>query len=501
MADERHPSLVDRIYFPDSDDAQLPPRAGIQGGKEVAAYDELLEHADAVNPHPNMPPGNHPDLAAHDALGLVTDAELTAHAEAVDPHPNMPAGNHPDLATHDTLGLATQGELDAHEQSADPHTVYALETSLTSHAGAADPHTGYQRESEKGVANGYAALDASGFVPDAQIPSTIARDSELPDLAGHVAAGDPHPAYALDSDLTSHAGAADPHTGYVREADANWVALTDAGETSLHSHAGGGAHPDLATHDTLGLATDAELASHVGAADPHTVYQKESEKGAASGYASLDSGSKVPIAEIPTGTSASTVALGDAAAALDAAHVAAGDPHTVYQKESEKGAASGYASLDSGTKVPIAQIPTGTSGSTVALGDAAAALDASHVAAGDPHPAYLLESVPISRGGTLHDVAGVAVVNLIVWRAPFACTVTNVRGYRVGGTGATINARKNGASNHLASALSLTSADSWMDGGSVQNTAYAVGDKMEIMVVSVTGTVTQVAIQVDLVRA
>lgn len=34
-----------------------------------------------------------------------------------------------------------------------------------------------------------------------------------------------------------------------------------------------------------------------------------------------------------------------------------------------KGAASGYASLDSGTKVPIAQIPTGATGTTVSLGN------------------------------------------------------------------------------------------------------------------------------------
>lgn len=107
----------------------------------------------------------------------------------------------------------------------------------------------------------------------------------------------------------------------------------------------------------------------------------------------------------------------------------------------------------------------------------------------------------ISRGGTIFNPDGIsAAVNIIVWRAPFACTVTNVRGYRVGGTGATINARRNGTSNHLASALSLTSADTWMDGGSVQNTAYAAGDKLEIMVVSATGSPTQVAVQVDFTR-
>ncbi len=47
-----------------------------------------------------------------------------------------------------------------------------------------------------------------------------------------------------------------------------------------HNHgagtAPGTAHPDLTTHDALGLATDAELATHAGAADPHTGYVLES---------------------------------------------------------------------------------------------------------------------------------------------------------------------------------------------------------------------------------
>ena len=46
------------------------------------------------------------------------------------------------------------------------HTVtgFATDTDLTNHAAAADPHTVYQKESEKGVANGYPALDAASFV-------------------------------------------------------------------------------------------------------------------------------------------------------------------------------------------------------------------------------------------------------------------------------------------------------------------------------------------------
>lgn len=105
------------------------------------------------------------------------------------------------------------------------------------------------------------------------------------------------------------------------------------------------------------------------------------------------------------------------------------------------------------------------------------------------------------RGGLVAAPAGItSAITLIVWYATFACTVLNVRGYRVGGTGATVNARINGASTHLASDLSVSSTDTWMDGGAVQNTAYAVGDKLEIMVVSVSGSPTQIAIQVDLRR-
>jgi len=107
-------------------------------------------------------------------------------------------------------------------------------------------------------------------------------------------------------------------------------------------------------------------------------------------------------------------------------------------------------------------------------------------------------SDPFSAGGVILSPAG--ALNVMVWRAPFACTVTNVRGHRVGGSAATINARKNQASNLLASALSLGTADAWADGGAVQNASFSAGDDLEIMLVTVTGA-TQIAIQVDFVRA
>lgn len=62
----------------------------------------------------------------------------------------------------------------------------------------------------------------------------------------------------------------------------------------------GGSHPDLATHDAMGLATDAEVTSALAA------YQAISEKGANNGYASLDAGGDVPASQL------GNVAIGDA---------------------------------------------------------------------------------------------------------------------------------------------------------------------------------------------
>jgi len=93
--------------------------------------------------------------------------------------------------------------------------------------------------------------------------------------------------------------------------------------------------------------TAGAVAAHAAAPDPHTVYAKDTD---------LTAGL---VGKENTGTAAAAIT----------AHEAAADPHTGYQKETEKAAANGYASLDATTKVPVAQVPTGTSGTTVALGN------------------------------------------------------------------------------------------------------------------------------------
>ncbi|WP_030585734.1 hypothetical protein [Streptomyces anulatus] len=93
--------------------------------------------------------------------------------------------------------------------------------------------------------------------------------------------------------------------------------------------------------------------------------------------------------------------------------------------------------------------------------------------------------------------APAGAVSYVIWRAPDACTVTAVRGYREGGTGATINATANGL-DLLAVDLSLSTADTWLSGPDVQNAALAAGDSLAIAVRSAAGDPAAVTIQIDI---
>ena len=97
-----------------------------------------------------------------------------------------------------------------------------------------------------------------------------------------------------------------------------------------HGTQTGDLHPDYETS----AEAQAKVDTHAAAADPHPVYETSAE-----------------------------------AAAKVTAHEGAADPHAGYQKESEKGAASGYAGLDAGSKVPVAQLGSGTPDGTKFLRD------------------------------------------------------------------------------------------------------------------------------------
>lgn len=163
------------------------------------------------------------------------------------------------------------------------------------------------------------------------------------------------------------------------------------------------------------------------------------------------------------------------------------DDHAQYLKEKTSGGL--------GSEIPIHTHTAGETG-TLDHGTALTGL------LDDDHPQYVAKATPFARGGTI--LAPTTTADVIVWRAPFSCTVVAVKGYRVGGsdTGTFINARLNGSSDHLASALELTSADTWIDGGSVQNTSYSTGDKLEVRITALGAPFpSQVSIQVDFTRA
>lgn len=192
------------------------------------------------------------------------------------------------------------------------------------------------------------------------------------------------------------------------------------------------------------------------------------------------------------------------------------------------GAPDGVASLDSSGLVPTAQLPdlsgaylpkpsTGSTGEFLrrtsgGIGEWADLTETPLTAPLEVGANFSVDAAGIitavglilpaaattfSRSGVFTSPTATTVV---VWRAPKACTVVAVRGYRVGGSGATINAAKNG-SDLMSTDLSLVTADSWLSDAGLQNEDFSVGDTLTLEIASVAGSPTAVTIQVDLQEA
>jgi hypothetical protein len=213
----------------------------------------------------------------------------------------------------------------------------------------------YEKVANKGVANGYAALDATTRLPAAQLPlpaveykGTWNATTNSPTLANGVGnMGDMYRVSTAGTQLGVTVGVGD-------------VVFYDG--TTWH---------------------------RLGAASA-TTYQVRSEKGAANGYASLDATTRLPDAQLPLsvvqykGTVSGTARVVDPNPVVgdmyrvDTAGVINGVPvgvndvvmydgtdwnklgaadATTYQARSEKAAANGYASLDATTRLPDAQLP------------------------------------------------------------------------------------------------------------------------------------------------
>jgi hypothetical protein len=147
-----------------------------------------------------------PAALTPDIVGAVGVGTTTARADHVH---NVPAGVPVALGAANAEGNATDFARSNHVHiyptaanvGADP--TGTASTAITNHNAAADPHTGYQLESQKGAANGYAGLDASGVVPDAQSWQEVVISLTAPTTA-------PGLDLWVDPDATPVARAGDP---------------------------------------------------------------------------------------------------------------------------------------------------------------------------------------------------------------------------------------------------------------------------------------------------
>jgi hypothetical protein len=157
----------------------------------------------------------------------------------------------------------------------------------------------------KGQANGYASLDSSGLVPTAQLPITQAAWDTLEGKPTVVAAGTTKGAAreAIDAEYIVTAGS----TGQYYRGDKSWQ--------TLDKSAAGLANVDNTSDSTKNSATATLTNKTISGADntlssiPQSAVtnlstdlgakQSTSEKGQANGYASLDGGGKVPVAQLP----------------------------------------------------------------------------------------------------------------------------------------------------------------------------------------------------------
>jgi hypothetical protein len=108
----------------------------------------------------------------------------------------------------------------------------------------------------------------------------------------------------------------------------------------------------------------------------------------------------------------------------------------------------------------------------------------------------VVQPLTFSRGGTILNPTSTGTY--VIWYAPFNCTVTNVKGY-ADTTGSVVTALHNGA-DLLVTDLTITLAATWQDGGAVQNTPMVTGDSLAIKIASLSGSPTQIAIEIVFTR-
>ena len=197
--------------------------------------------------------------APADATYLVTTADPTLTNEEV--VGTTPGGELGGTWASPTVDATHSGSTHAATQAAAEATAAAA---LAGHVAAADPHTGYVLES---------LFDAKGDLISATADNTPAK----------VSVG------VNDTILMADSAAA---------AGLKWVAAATPSTQAFGDVAAEGTSDTYTRGDHKHAMPANPVTAHEAAADPHTGYQKESEKSVALGYASLDAGTKVPTVEL-----------------------------------------------------------------------------------------------------------------------------------------------------------------------------------------------------------
>jgi microcystin-dependent protein len=180
-----------------------------------------------------------------------------------------------------------------HSAAADPHPVYATDSNLTAHNQA---NTGVH-----GV--------GTGHVETSEGAQTKVNNA----ISAHLAAADPHPVYATDSELSAHLAAADPHPVYATDSD-----LTAHNQANTGVHGIGTGH--IETVEGAQSKVNTGISNHLAAADPHPVYATDSNltahnqantgvHGVGTGYVETTEGAQTKVNNAIS------------------AHLAASDPH------------------------------------------------------------------------------------------------------------------------------------------------------------------------------
>ena len=306
----------------------------------------------------------------------------------------LAVGNIPSLVSlYDPLGTA-QTKADLAQAAA----IAAAATDATNKAnGAASVSVPL---TQRGAANGVATLGSDSKLPSSQLPPLAITDTFV--VASQVAM------LALTAQVGDIAVRTDQSKTYILQTAgattlSHWVELESSGlgqvisvdgQTGIVSlttsyaplthasqHAAAGADPvtpaAIGAETPSAAQTKATTAKNDAIADAASKYLPLTQKGAAAGLATLDGGSKVPLAQIPT------LAAYDPSGAAAAAQTASiDDAATKYVPLTQRGAASGVATLDGSSKVPTGQIPSlpydasGAASTAQSAAIAAAATDA-----------------------------------------------------------------------------------------------------------------------------